>query len=78
MNLKTIKQALNSNYTKELATTSLQEYKRVSRVIIPTYRGMNQSQDECMPITGRIPNGQYTTDFLPRFMCCNTLGVSLA
>ena len=44
MNLK--QQALNSNYTKELATTSLQESIEVSRMIIPPCRGMNQSPGE--------------------------------
>jgi hypothetical protein len=39
-------QALNSSYTKELATTSLQENNEVSKVIILPCLGMNQSQDD--------------------------------
>ena len=46
-------QALNSSYTKELATTSLWESNGASKVIIPPHRGMNQSQDVDHPITGR-------------------------
>ena len=71
MNLNN-KSSSYSYYTKELATTSLQEYKRVSRVIIPPCRGMNQSQDEYEINHRENAKWQETTDFLPRFTCLPT------
>ena len=37
----------------------------MSKVIIPPYQGMNQSQDVDNPITGRNPIAQGTHDFSP-------------
>ena len=62
MNLTT-KQALNSSYTKELATTSLWESNGESGVIIPPRRGMNQSQYECQFNHQKNTNGQETSNF---------------
>jgi hypothetical protein len=56
--LAKIRQALKTNYTKELVTTSLRKSNGKSEVIIPPCRGMNQSQYEYQSITGRIPKGK--------------------
>jgi hypothetical protein len=42
--LAKIKQALKTNYTKELVTTSLRNVKERFVIFIPPRRGMNQSQ----------------------------------
>ena len=57
-------QALNSSYTKELATTSLWESNGVSRVIL-LLRRVNQSQDEYQFNHRENTKGQETTNFSP-------------
>ena len=56
-------QALNSSYTKELATTSLQESNGESEVIISPRRGVNQSQYEYQFNHQENTKGQETTNF---------------
>jgi hypothetical protein len=62
------KQALKSNYTKELITTSLQVSKGVSGELIPPCRGMNQSQYESQ-YNHRENTNSVTTIFKNKMEC---------